>query len=142
MKIVTDRFGAVDVDENRLITFARGLLGFPAFKRYTLIDHASHAFLWLQSIERPDLAFVVTEPRWFEPEYDPRLSAEVRAEISLEDAGEILVIVNRVGQTLTANLQGPLVINGWTMAAMQVVLQEKRYQTRHVIGQLPAAVAR
>ena len=48
----------------------------------------------------------------------------------------VLVIVNKVGDTLTANLQGPLVIHATTRAAAQVVISEKKYQTRHPILQL------
>jgi len=43
------------------------------------------------------------------------------------------VIVNKVGDTLTANLQGPLVINATTRVAAQIVISEKKYQTRHPI---------
>jgi flagellar assembly factor FliW len=63
----------------------------------------------------------------------------------MKDLGEanVLVIVNKVQDTLTANLQGPLVIHAGTRAAAQIVISEKKYQTRHPILQLgkPAAGA-
>jgi len=47
-----------------------------------------------------------------------------------EDA-QVFVIVNKVDQSLTGNLQGPLVINTLTREGEQFVLAEKRWTTRH-----------
>jgi flagellar assembly factor FliW len=142
MVIQTSRFGPVDVDESRIISFSRGILGFPAHKGYVLIqpDYDS-TFYWLQSIDTPDLAFVVTDPLLFVPDYQIPLREETRAELGLADINEaqVLVIVNKVGDTLTANLQGPLVIHAVTRVASQVVISEKKYQTRHPILQLQRA---
>ncbi|MEM6553704.1 MAG: flagellar assembly protein FliW, partial [Planctomycetota bacterium] len=59
MIIKTSRFGEVEVDDNRVIRFERGVLGFPKYKDYVLIDGGEESyFWWLQSVEVPDLAFV------------------------------------------------------------------------------------
>jgi flagellar assembly factor FliW len=148
MIVLTSRFGSVEVDHDRVITFARGILGFPKFKAYVLIqpDGGDDAtFYWLQSIEAPDLAFVVTDPLLFVPDYQIPLREETRHELGLHGdltEANVLVIVNKVGDTLTANLQGPLVIHAVTRVAAQVVISEKKYQTRHPIMQLPRAAAK
>jgi len=134
----------VDADESRIIDFPRGILGFPKYRSFVLIQpEADSSFYWLQSVEAADLAFVVTDPLLFVPDYQVPLREEVREEIGLSDLSEanVLVIVNKVGDTLTANLQGPLVIHATTRVAAQVVISEKKYQTRHPIVQLarPAA---
>src|SRR4029077_14374569 len=142
MIVHTSRFGSVEVDEDRVITFARGILGFPKFKAFVLIEPdgsgADATFYWLQSTEAPDLAFVVTDPLLFVPDYQVPLREETRQDIGLAELSEasVLVIVNKVGDTLTANLQGPLVIHATTRAAAQVVISEKKYQTRPPIMQL------
>ena len=139
MIIQTSRFGPVDVDDSRIISFGRGILGFPSHRGYVLIqpDYDS-TFFWLQSVDTPDLAFVVTDPLLFVPDYQVPLREESRVELGLADITEaqVLVIVNKVGDTLTANLQGPLVIHSVTRAAAQIVISEKKYQTRHPILQL------
>jgi flagellar assembly factor FliW len=145
MIVQTSRFGTVEVDQERVITFGRGILGFPKYKNYVLIQPEPDAtFYWLQSLEAADLAFVVTDPLLFVPDYQIPLREETRSELGLADVTEanVLVIVNKVGDTLTANLQGPLVIHATTRAAAQIVISEKKYQTRHPIMQLarPAAV--
>jgi flagellar assembly factor FliW len=143
MNVQTSRFGCVDVDADRIITFSRGILGFPRYSRYVLIQpEADSSFYWLQSIEAADLAFVVTDPLLFVPDYQVPLREETRQDLGLTDLTEanVLVIVNKVGDMLTANLQGPLVIHATSRAAAQVVISEKKYQTRHPIMQLPKAV--
>lgn len=143
MIVQTSRFGPVDIDENRMITFARGILGFPKYKHYVLIQpEADSTFYWLQSAEAADLAFVVTDPLLFVPDYQIPLREETRQDLALNDLAEanVLVIVNKVGDLLTANLQGPLVIHAVTRAAAQIVISEKKYQTRHPILQLQRSV--
>jgi flagellar assembly factor FliW len=142
MIVQTSRFGPVEVAADRLLTFARGILGFPKYRRYVLLQpEADSSFYWLQSIEAADLAFVVTDPFLFVSDYQIPLREETRQDLALADLSEasVLVIVNKVGDLLTANLQGPLVIHAATRAAAQIVISEKKYQTRHPILQLPRA---
>jgi len=143
MDVNTTRFGVVDVDDTRLITFPAGLLGFTAYKTYALLQpDANGAFLWLQSVESPELAFVVTDPTLWVQGYEVPIRREQMQEIgleSLEDA-QIFVIVNRYGLSLTVNVQGPLVVNAAGRRGMQVVLAEKRWTTRHEIVQVETPV--
>lgn len=134
MHVRTTRFGVVEIADDRVITFPKGLLGFSEHKRYCLLEPAEDsAFFWLQSVDDPTLAFVVTDPSFFVPDYSVPIRAEQMGELvltKLEDA-QVFVIVNKVDQTLTGNLQGPLVINTITRSGEQFVLAEKRWNTRH-----------
>jgi flagellar assembly factor FliW len=56
------------------------------------------------------------------------------------DDAQVLVIVNKYGTSLTANLQGPLVINRSNRRGIQLVLADKRWTTRHEIVQLGPAL--
>lgn len=145
MNVETTRFGVVDVDENRIITFPTGLLGFSNFKRYALLQpDEDAAFFWLQSIDAPELAFVVTDPSLWVRDYQVPIRREQMDELALDklENAQVFVILNKHGRTLTGNLQGPLVINIVTRNAMQLVLADKRWTTRHEIVQLsePAKV--
>jgi len=145
MIIQTSRFGAVEVDETRTIRFARGILGFPLYQDYVLIqpDYDS-TFYWLQSVDAADLAFVVTDPLLFVSDYTVPIREETRTDLGLDAdmPAQILVIVNKVGDMLTANLQGPLVMHPATRQAAQIVISEKKYQTRHPILQLARSSGR
>ncbi len=134
MDVRTTRFGVIQIAEDRVITFPRGLLGFPLAKRYCLLEPGDDAcFFWLQSLDDPALAFVVTDPALFVPEFSVPIRPEQMGDLALdrlEDA-QVFVIVNKVDTTLTGNLQGPLVINTLTRQGEQMVLAEKRWTTRH-----------
>jgi len=143
MEVQTTRFGAVEVDEQRLIEFPAGLLGFAAYQAYALLEpDRQGAFFWLQSLQAPELAFVVTDPTLWIPGYQVGIRREQMAELGLEslDDAQVFVIVNRYNATLTANLQGPLVLNINNRRGMQLVLAEKKWTTRHEIVRLDAAV--
>ena len=134
MEIQTSRFGVVEIDDSRVMQFPKGLVGFPACQRFALIQtNDEGVFFWLQSVDRPELAFVVCDPRVFVPDYRIPIKAEDLELVGLEDPGDaqVLAIVNKVDNTLTGNLQGPLVINAKTLTATQLVLSDKRYMTRH-----------
>jgi flagellar assembly factor FliW len=142
MTIQTTRFGLLEVDEGKLIVFPRGLLGFPLQKHYALMQTgANSAFYWLQAVDRPELAFVVTDPRMFLPDYKAPAKAEdlKQLELSGPDEAQLFVIVNKVDGLLTGNLQGPLMINVTSRVGKQLVLSDKRFSTRYPLMQLPAA---
>lgn len=134
MQVRTTRFGNVEIAEDRVISFPKGLLGFGEYRKYCLLEPAEDsAFFWLQSIDDPALAFVVTDPSLFVPDYSVPIRSEQMGDLGLsrlEDA-QVFVIVNKVDQTLTGNLQGPLVINTLSRSGEQFVLAEKRWTTRH-----------
>ncbi len=148
MIIETSRFGSLEVDENRLIRFPKGLLGFPSQQEYALIQTAEDSgFYWLQAVDRPELAFVVCDPRMFVPDYVVPVKMDELGQIGLEDpsAAQVFTIVNKVDNMLTGNLQGPLVINVETREGKQLVLSDRRYATRHPLmnlNQSQAAVSK
>lgn len=134
MEVRTTRFGTVDIAEDRVLEFPKGLLGFSSHRKYCLLQpNDDAAFYWLQSVEDPGLAFVVTDPALFFADYSAPIRPEQMQDLGLarlEDA-QVFVIVNKVMETLTANLQGPLVINTVNKQGEQLVLADKRWTTRH-----------
>lgn len=134
MEVRTTRFGEIQIAEDRVITFPKGLLGFSSFTRYCLLQpNDDAAFFWLQSLDDPSLAFVVTDPSLFFPDYSAPIRPEQMQDMglsALEDA-QVFVVVNKVSESLTANLQGPLVINTASRTGEQLVLADKRWTTRH-----------
>ncbi|MFK7960264.1 MAG: flagellar assembly protein FliW [Phycisphaerales bacterium] len=139
MNVQTTRFGTVEVDAERVMTFESGLLGFPSLTRYVLLQPDDDAvFFWLQSVDEAGLAFVVTDPSLWVADYEATIRREQMEELGLQqlDDAQVFVIVNRYGDQLTANLQGPLVVNVANRSGVQLVLAEKRWTTRHEIMEL------
>ncbi len=139
MDVRTTRFGTVQIADDRLITFPKGLLGFSHCTRFCLLQPADDsAFFWLQSLDEPGLAFIVTDPAMFVPEYSVPIRPEQMTELGLNtlDDAQVLVICNKVDHSITGNLQGPLVVNTLSKTGEQFVLAEKRWTTRHTLMKL------
>ncbi len=144
LKIQSKRFGVIEAEESRVITFTEGIFGFQQYSRYILIDHAVNSpFKWLQSTEKPDLAFVVTDPLLYMPDYRAEVSHDEIEDIELGSTAKAvvmcLVTISKECSSVTINLAGPLVINFEKMLAKQVVLTNTTYSIRHSIMGASAA---
>jgi len=142
MIVNTSRFGSVEIDDERVIDFPKGLLGFPKHQKYVLIQPGDDSyFYWLQSVDAPDLAFVVTDPSLFVQGYEVPLKGEQMRELGVSSAEEaqVFVIVNKRGNVLTGNLQGPLVVHTGRRTGEQIVLSDRRFNTRVPLLELGGA---
>ena len=54
---------------------------------------------------------------------------------------QVFVICNKVGEWLTGNLLGPIVVNASNRLAQQVVLTEKKWTTRQPLLEAPGGAA-
>jgi flagellar assembly factor FliW len=139
VEIETTRFGRVEIDKDLILTLPEGILGFDSLKRYIILDHFDKEtpFKWLQSTEDPSLAFVITDPLLFVPDYKVKIPKEEVRAIGLTDAGKALIVVivniKRDHSEITINLQGPVVINPEKKLARQIIIRESEYSVRHVI---------
>lgn len=136
MKVLTTRFGEVEIDDNQVYCFPEGLLGFAPIKLYFILANPKGGpFQWLQAVNPPELAFVVCDPRLFMPDYQVVVRKEDLQNIELEnvDEGMVLVIVTVPPnpRDITANLMGPLIFNTRKRLAKQLVLADPRYSTKH-----------
>ena len=138
MLIQTLRFGEIEVDDSRLILLEQGLLGFPEDHQYCLLDTRPDSPLrWLQSAERPELAFLVVDPYDCFTGYEIDVEDAVADELELrgpEEAAVLALVSVQEGPSFTANLLGPVVINTRTGRGRQIVLDSERYTTRHELG--------
>jgi flagellar assembly factor FliW len=135
----TKPFGAVEVDERQKLLFPAGLLGFEQLREFVLLDAEQAPFYWLQSLEVTDIAFVLIDPRVFRSDYSPALGPEDLAEIGVrrpEDALDFAIVtIPADPRQMTANLQGPVVINKEARIGRQFVCTDERWQVRHPILQ-------
>jgi flagellar assembly factor FliW len=143
MRVLTRPYGEVEVDERQRITLPWGLLGFEELHDWVLLDATQPPFYWLQSLERPEVAFVLLDPLVFRPDYAPAADPAELAGLGLAAPEEALVLVivtvPAEGARMSANLQGPLLVNRRTRAGRQVVSGDPRWTVRHVIAEELAA---
>ncbi|MCB1153160.1 MAG: flagellar assembly protein FliW [Deltaproteobacteria bacterium] len=134
--IQTSRFGTIEAPEEKGISISGGLLGFPESTRYLMLDHDQDSpFKWLQSMDEGEVAFVVTDPLVFFPEYQVQIRKDELAGLQIEDGDTpmVFVILSLAAEpeNMTANLQGPIIINARTRIGRQVVLKDSEYKTKH-----------
>ncbi len=135
MRVETERFGDLDVEDDLILTFPDGLPGFPTATKFALVPvSGNEAFLWLQSLEDPSLAFLSTVPWPFFPDYEPEVPDSEQQLLELTDASDAMVLclltIRREEGEVTANLLGPLVVNQRTRIGRQVVLADSDYPLR------------
>ena len=131
--VSSERFGDVVCEDSATLEFPRGLLGFEEQTTFVIVPaDEDGVYSWLQSTIDPALAFLVTPPHFFFPDYEPEVNDADLLELDLRDPAEtmLLCIVTIADDEVTANLLGPVVVNTRTRAARQVVLSETRWSTR------------
>lgn len=138
MQIKTTRFGNIDVKDESIIRMDEPMIGFERCTSYVLLqDRPDTAFKWMQSVDDPNVAFLVINPNDFFPDYEVELSDEQADSLELTDPSESVmfttVTINREESSATTNLVGPIIMNLRTMKASQIVLQDDSYTTRHAI---------
>lgn len=142
MKIVTLRFGDLEIPEEKIIDFPKGLLGFEQFHKYVILQREdSEPFRWLQSLDDPNLAFVIVNPIFFFPNYKIKLHIKELADIGVTEDSDVetfvIVTIPRDISQMAANLQGPLLINTDRGLGKQVVFVNGPYTISHnVIDEL------
>ncbi|MCL4533654.1 MAG: flagellar assembly protein FliW [Bacteroidetes bacterium] len=126
------------VDDDSIISFQNGLVGFQDWKRFVLLEDPDEAPLAvLQCVDDTAASFLVTDPACVAANYRPRISMEDLQELGLariEDGRLLCILAAKEGPVrVTANLLGPIIVNTRTRRARQVVLQDSRYSAQHPV---------
>ncbi|MCM2354860.1 MAG: flagellar assembly protein FliW [Pseudobdellovibrio sp.] len=138
MIINTTRFGQVNLQQDDIITFPEGLLGFQDLRNFVLLDDPNDdIFAWLQSCELPSIAFPVLEPEIFGQYYSVNLTKNELELLKIKAEQKptfmnIITIPDDPTQ-MTANVKAPIVINPEARIARQCVLQDNNLAIREPI---------
>jgi len=129
--------GSFNVDETQKLIFDEGIFGFEHIKEYYLIDANLAPFMLLQSIEDEAIGFIVCDPFLFFPDYEFDLSEDAKNLLGLDKSTDLLILVivtlsERI-EDVSANLIGPIIINIKTHKAMQYIVNDPKYTTKHYL---------
>lgn len=134
MEIITKAKGKIEITEDRLLTIPEGLFGFEDYKNYALVDSDYDPFIWLQSCDDPNVAFLIVDPFLICSEYETDIDDESLNKIDITKPEDIIIMtivtIPHDGSAITANFQGPLVINKKNKKCMQVILNDNRWSTK------------
>lgn len=141
VEVNTRVFGKIAVEEDKIIRFESGILGFPDLKEFTLIynlDKGKESGIkWLQSIEEPGFALPVMNPELVMPGYEPKFPQELLAPLGELDEEDTLVLVTvtvpKDIKKTTVNLRAPIIINAGTCKAVQLIADDENYSIKYAI---------
>lgn len=135
MEIQTKAMGRVPILEKQIITLSQGFYGFSEYTSFALIDAPQKPFIWVQSLENADLAFLAIDPFIIRPEYEIDIDDSLLCSLEIKSPSDVLVFalvtIPSDGSPITANLQGPLIINRENNRAIQAILADPRWQIKH-----------
>lgn len=136
MKILTSRFGEIEIDGSKIIHMPDGIIGIRGSKKFVIIDNKENQpFIWYQSVENEELAFVIANPLIFDKNYHVNINDDDMARLRATEVSQlvfyVIITIPKDPMQMTANLLAPLVINKDTLRAIQIVLIQSDYLTKH-----------
>lgn len=139
MLVKTKHFGEVELDENKIIEFENGLMGFEDYKKYILIfsndGEEGQDISWLQSIEEPALALPVVSPFIITEQYNPEIEDELLAPLGNPTYENMIVLVIVTVPVdicnISANLKAPIIINTDEKKGIQIIVQNTDYEVKY-----------
>jgi len=133
IKIMT-RFGEVEYDPDNLLIFPAGLIGLPNLRSFIVMPNRKQGPLfWIQSVDEPEIAFVLTDPTNFFLDYVVKPDTAERSSLQIDEEDEcyvLSVVTVPPDQKITLNLAAPVLFAPKTNRAIQVILENTEYQTR------------
>lgn len=140
MTITTKVFGEITIEEDKIIHFPGGIIGFPDLTEFTMLhdeEGGVSAIHWLQSIQEPAFAMPVMDPLIVKADYNPEVDDELLKPLGELNPEETLVLVTlTVPQDLTkmtVNLRGPIIINSGNRKACQAIIEGDEYKVKFPI---------
>jgi len=134
MQTIKTRFGEVEYDPTLTIEFPKGPIGFENLHRFIVMPKRKDGPLfWIQSVEDPEIAFVLTDPNNFFLDYQVIPDAAEREMIGIgkDDECVVLAVVTvPPSRVITLNLMAPLLFAPKTNRCLQVVLERCNYSTK------------
>lgn len=136
MEVISPVHGKITYDENEIIKFEKTILGFDKSKRFILKDvNENDFFKILQSVDEPEVGFIVISPFEVENNYEINLNNEVISTLKIKEANNVLlyslVTLNSKIEDITVNLKAPIVININNKKAQQFIIDKEKYKIKH-----------
>ena len=127
MEKIQSRFGEIEYDPDNTLLFPEGLVGFEDLREFIVMPNEKEGPLfWIQSIEDPQIAFILTDPTSFYYDYRVVPDGREREKLGIDESGDCLIVsVVSVSseREITLNLAAPILFAPETNRALQVILE-------------------
>jgi len=140
MQINTEPFGAIEIHEEDVITFPEGIPGFEELRRFTLLSMGEGFvnFFWLQSLDRPEICFVVTDPFVIYNGYEVKLEDADVEFLGITSPDTVLTLAIAVipedPKDIRVNLKAPVIINVDKKLGKQILQQNESLPIRYYLN--------
>ena len=128
------RFGQIELEDERIITFPTGLIGFASQRRFVLLERVRDGkFAWLQCLDTPSLAFPVVDASLLDVGHPQHILEEAArgAGLPTSDLAVLIIVAMRSGENhVMANMLAPLLIDIGSRVGAQVVLDPRAYASQ------------
>lgn len=132
MKAATRLFGEIEIEDEKVIRFEHGIIGFPDLVNFTLIfdeeKEVGNSISWLQSLDEPEWVFPVLDPLVICPDYNPVVEDEMLkplGDISTENLFVLVTVTIPSNiEDMAVNLKAPVIINTDTKKACQLIIDD------------------
>jgi flagellar assembly factor FliW len=136
MQISTVRFGTIEIDEKKILTFDEGLPGLEEYKQYVILQVGeSYPVVWMQSTTELSVCLPVIDSFLAVPDYTFNINDEDAKELKLQSPDNLLVlsvvVIPEEIEGMTMNLAAPIIINMETGRAKQIILNGGEYNVRY-----------
>ncbi|MDF2868554.1 MAG: hypothetical protein K0R05_129 [Anaerocolumna sp.] len=141
MLIQTKYFGEVNIEEEKIVVFPNGIMGFERYTSYTILydieESNEFSISWLQSTEETSLAIPVVNPLHIKHDYNPIVEDEVLkvlGEVNNENLVILLTMTVPADIAKTSvNLKAPMIINADTRKGVQIIAENADYEIKYNI---------
>lgn len=141
MKIKTRVFGEVEIDDNKIIHFPAGIIGFPELTDFALVYDEEKGkdvpIRWMQSLQETEFAMPVMDPLLVSASYNPEVEDDLLIPLGEMTADDTLVLVTvtvpKDLQKMSVNLQAPIIINAAEKKAAQIIVNGDKYPIKYYI---------
>lgn len=123
--VKTTRFGVLSIEEDLVLSFPDGLVGFPGPREFALVPHSPESpFLWLQDLKDGRLAFPVTALDLPDNVIPTLMTADERKQLGLApgENPRLLGVVSVSMGEIRLNRLGPIAVNIEKHLGRQLVL--------------------
>lgn len=142
VEVNTNAFGKIAIEDDKIIYFEHGILGFPDLKRFTLIFNIEKgeesSIKWLQSLDEPNFAMPVMNPELVMEDYELMFDTELLKPLgmNLEPDNLLMFVTVTVPKDITkitVNLKAPIIVNVQECRAVQLISDNDAYSIKYEI---------
>lgn len=125
--VKTRDFDEIQVSSKDIITFPQGIFAFEEYRDYIIIAPLGEGKfpVWLQSVENPNLCFILFDPFEFCADYRVTVADEDVEPLEMENDSDakfyVIAVIPENNLDATVNLKSPVIVNPKNNRAVQVV---------------------